>query len=206
MKPREGRRTNDEGRSGRSPGGRRPSALVLRLWSFVLRAALPDLPEHERGRGPVIPQAVILREAPLGVEVLLVKRTTPRAWELPGGYAEPGEAPDEALRREVREETGLEVRIERLMGWYWRTGFRPHRSPVFACAAEGTPRASQEAVDIGYFPVGRLPLGLFPWYHEVIRDALRGAAYPDGKRQHVGPLTVALSAAIHVAETAGLLR
>ena len=37
-------------------------------------------------------------------------------WEWPGGKADPGEAPDTALRREVREETGLEVECTGLAG------------------------------------------------------------------------------------------
>ena len=47
---------------------------------------------------------------------LLLGRPTypPRQWDLPGGRVERDESPDEALPREVLEETGLEIRIERL--------------------------------------------------------------------------------------------
>ena len=85
------------------------------------------------------------------------------------------------MAREVWEETGLRVRSERLVGWYERTGFRPHRSPVYACTeAGGQLRRSREAVAVGFFPVERLPLSLFPWYREIIRDAVEG-------RSHAGP-------------------
>jgi ADP-ribose pyrophosphatase YjhB (NUDIX family) len=172
----------------------------------LLNLAFPDLPSYESGGGPLIPQAVVVRSGQAGPEVLLVKRTSPRAWELPGGYAESGESPEHALVREVREETGLEVRVERLVAWYRRTGFRPHRSPVFRCQPErGDLRVSHEAVGIGFFPVARLPLALFPWYREVIRDAL-GTGLPGAhKEQRLGPAMVLASVLIHLGARLGIL-
>jgi 8-oxo-dGTP pyrophosphatase MutT (NUDIX family) len=118
-----------------------------------------------------------------------------------------GEPPVNAMAREVREETGLIVRPDRLVGWYVRTGFRPHRSPVFACTPiSGTMRKSSEAVAIDYFPVHHLPLGLFPWYREIVRDAVAGRSFVDRREQHLGLGTVAASVVIHLGALSGLLR
>ena len=54
-------------------------------------------------------------------EVLLQKRSkTESRWGFPGGVIELGESADEAAVREAREETGLEVQIENLLGVYTR--------------------------------------------------------------------------------------
>ncbi len=48
--------------------------------------------------------------------ILLARPTyPPRIWNLPGGRIERQEAPDEGLAREVAEETGLQVRVGRLL-------------------------------------------------------------------------------------------
>ncbi|MFQ6009494.1 MAG: NUDIX domain-containing protein, partial [Candidatus Zixiibacteriota bacterium] len=50
--------------------------------------------------------------------ILLEKRHDRGLWGLPGGKIEPGESISEAAMREVKEETGLNVRTERLLGVY----------------------------------------------------------------------------------------
>jgi ADP-ribose pyrophosphatase YjhB (NUDIX family) len=51
-------------------------------------------------------------------KVLLVRRTDNDKWAVPGGYMEAGESFSEACKREVWEETGLKVKINRLIGIY----------------------------------------------------------------------------------------
>lgn len=65
--------------------------------------------------------AIILDET--GDNILLTRRTDNGRWCLPGGGMDPGESLEECCRREVREETGLVVRVVRLLGIY----STPHR-------------------------------------------------------------------------------
>jgi len=51
-------------------------------------------------------------------KVLLVRRADNGKWAVPGGYMQAGESFSEACKREVMEETGLEVNINRLIGIY----------------------------------------------------------------------------------------
>jgi 8-oxo-dGTP pyrophosphatase MutT (NUDIX family) len=65
--------------------------------------------------------------------VLLVRHTYGRLnWELPGGASEPGESVVETALREVREETGLKVKAERLTGIYYDPEQDAHHF-VFRC-------------------------------------------------------------------------
>ena len=52
-------------------------------------------------------------------QLLLIRRGTPPAlgeWALPGGYVDATETPSQAACRELLEETGLELEVERLEG------------------------------------------------------------------------------------------
>lgn len=57
-------------------------------------------------------------------DVLITRRSDDGTWDLPGGSVEPGETPAESIRREVREETGLDVRITTVAGVFGGWAFR----------------------------------------------------------------------------------
>src|SRR5215510_12651762 len=101
-----------------------PPASVGSMMPFQLCKYWRDLliPVLRHDSPPTVPQAIVVQ----GQKVLLVQRDGPRFWELPGGSMAPGETSEEAVVREVHEETGVHVEIVELLGWYERTGFRAH--------------------------------------------------------------------------------
>jgi ADP-ribose pyrophosphatase YjhB (NUDIX family) len=77
-----------------------------------------------------------------GVVLLGRRRFAPYRgwWDIPGGFMHPGEEPEEAARREILEETGLEVRLERLLGiWMDRYGSGPDAAHTMNFYYIGTP-------------------------------------------------------------------
>ncbi len=91
-------------------------------------------------------------------KIVLVKRKNPPYkdwWALPGGIVEYGETVEEAVKREVREETGLEIEIEKLVNVY----SNPKRDPrghfisiCFLCRKTGgTLRAATDAANVSIF-------------------------------------------------------
>jgi hydroxymethylpyrimidine/phosphomethylpyrimidine kinase len=115
--------------------------------------------------------------------VLLHRRRVGGGWAPPSGTVEPGETIVGALGRELREETGLEVAIERLVGVYSDPGYQLVRYPdgrrvhfvtcVFACRALGGKLVgSEEGLEWGWFPPGQLPDDLLDYASIWLNDAL----------------------------------
>ena len=122
--------------------------------------------------------------------LLLQQRSDGGQWGLPGGGVEIGESLDEAVRREVREETGLVVVVRRLVGVYSDPALQVVRYPTghvwhyvnacFECrVTAGALTTCDETLDLRYFPPHRLPRSLLPNHRVRIRDARarRAAAF-----------------------------
>ena len=116
--------------------------------------------------------------------VLLTQRTDNGRWCLPSGAMDPGESAEETCVREVMEETGLEVRVTRLVGIYtspdliieYADGDRCQAvAMTFGAKVIGSElRLSDETTDYGYFPVDSLNnVDLMEYHLEQIQDAVK---------------------------------
>ena len=149
----------------------------LAFWGLVAPRATERAPL-------VVVQALVRSERG---QLLLGLRSDLRGWELPGGTPNRAEDLEQALCRELEEETGLKIAIERVVGDYVRTGFRPHTARVYACRASGGRlRVGPETLALRWFDPGALPDTLFPWYRAPISDGLRAPGAPVRRHEHQG--------------------
>jgi 8-oxo-dGTP pyrophosphatase MutT (NUDIX family) len=127
--------------------------------------------------------AVIFDEA--REKVLLTKRADNGLWCLPSGGMEPGESVQETIIREAWEETGLTIRVLRLVGVYsdpdWLVVY-DEKTPVQIVALSfeaeitaGKPGLSNETSDWGYFSLKELDKLDMLLNHKIrIQDAFAG--------------------------------
>ncbi len=113
--------------------------------------------------------------------VLLVKQTYGHLnWDLPGGAAEAGESPDETVLPEVREETGLDVTVLHLTGYY-HDAEADFLHFVFLCELrdrDAAPRPDlAEVSECRYWPPGALPRPISDFTIRRIQDAVAGVKF-----------------------------
>ena len=118
--------------------------------------------------------------------VLLQRRADNGLWGLVGGLLELNETYTEAALREVREETGLEVRLNAFLGIFhnhhmmWSNGDKAHTIGAYFTAEilQGEPRIDTESLELRFFPKDRIP-DLFAEDHRAALDAyFRGVRCP----------------------------
>jgi 8-oxo-dGTP pyrophosphatase MutT (NUDIX family) len=111
--------------------------------------------------------------------IVLVRLTYAPGWRLPGGGRKRGEAPLEAVLRELREEIGLirHEQVERLEDVRPRSGLPEDRSALFLIrGVDYRPRRSLEIEEVGEFDPERLPADLAGWTRETLAAVLRSGA------------------------------
>jgi 8-oxo-dGTP diphosphatase len=115
--------------------------------------------------------------------VLLCHRRDLDVWNLPGGGVESGEMPTDAVIREVMEETGLEVEIERLVGVYGKIN-KDELDFSFVCyTISGNLLITDQASECKYFEVNNLPNNTIPKHVERIHDSVNPSLQPVFYRQ-----------------------
>jgi 8-oxo-dGTP diphosphatase len=104
--------------------------------------------------------------------VLVVQRRDNGHWEPPGGVLELAETFDEGVRREVAEETGVQVEVERLTGVY-KNLTRGIVALVFRCRpAAGEATATDESRRVAWFTPDEAQQHMAPAYAIRVLDAL----------------------------------
>ncbi len=90
-------------------------------------------------------------------------------WSFPSGYVDAGEELEKAAVREVEEETGLTVRIDRLLGAYSQPGNRTIFIAYAGAVVSGEIVTGEECLEVRAFAPDRLPQLAFPHDDEVLR-------------------------------------
>ena|SRR5665213_1451945 len=121
--------------------------------------------------------AAVVRDAE--GRVLLQEKSSGEGWSLPAGAIEPGETPEQAICREVREETGLLVKPQEIIGVFGGSAFR-HTYPggdeveytviLYRCVANGTSldKLDPETRSLKYFAENEMPELSLPYPPSIL--------------------------------------
>jgi ADP-ribose pyrophosphatase YjhB (NUDIX family) len=89
-------------------------------------------------------------------------------WGLPGGFLTNGEQPEVAIRREIREETGIE--LDDLKMFRVRT-LRSHIEILFSATTTGAPEVrSGEITELGWFDIDSMPERMSKAQKKLVRE------------------------------------
>jgi len=111
-----------------------------------------------------------------GERIVLIRRANPPVgWALPGGFVDEGEPLDAAAIREVKEETGLDVKLVEQFFTYSDPKRDPRQhtlSTVYIGTATGAPQGSDDAAEARTFALDALPGDLCFDHGTILSDYL----------------------------------
>ncbi len=123
--------------------------------------------------------------------IILIKRKNEPfkgKWALPGGFVKYGETVENAVIREAKEETGLDVRIEKLLGVYSDPNRNPRGHTVSVCficrIVSGNLKSGTDSADVKEFKFSGLPELAFD-HKKIIRNSLEFRSYESAKQIHI---------------------
>jgi 8-oxo-dGTP diphosphatase len=130
-------------------------------------------------RPAVTVDIALFRESSEGWSILLIRRKKDPfegSWALPGGFVDDNEPLEEAARRELREETGLDAGLLLQMRAYGDPGRDPrgHTVSIVWVGLDGEgkdPRGSDDASEAAWMPVDVLPRMAFD-HNRIVKDAI----------------------------------
>lgn len=122
--------------------------------------------------------------------IIFIRRKNPPykgAWAFPGGFVEYGETVEEAVIREVREETGVIIKINDLLGVYSDPGRDPRGHMITVCflanKIEGKLKADTDAAEVACFRADdALKMNLAFDHHKILKDALKKISQIEEKK------------------------
>lgn len=138
---------------------------------------MTERPADERPHNRVAADLIIEQDNRI---VLIKRKYAPFKdhWCLPGGHVEHGEQVTDAAIREAREETGIDVEIDELLGIY-DTPDRDPRGPVISIVYAATPvdtdqelAPATDAKDAKWVPLDDLPSDLGFDHRQILDDYL----------------------------------
>lgn len=143
--------------------------LMSKIWKRLPRKGRIFLSRSLQTKFTVSAAGIITNE---NGEVLLLNHILrPVAgWGVPGGFMETGEQPETTFRREIKEETGIEVRDVTI---YRARTIRRHIELIFLAKGVGTAEVrSKEITELGWFAVDAMPTEMSLDQQFLIKNAL----------------------------------
>lgn len=137
---------------------------------------------YEHPRPSVTVDCIVLKYNKSAISILLIKRGNDpfkNQWALPGGFLDMDESPEVGVQRELKEETGLEVKEVIQIGAFGKPDRDPRGRVIsisflsIVKAGNDTIKAASDASEVRWFSIHDLPNPLAFDHKEIIEEALK---------------------------------